>query len=119
MEPGGGLGEGDGDGLGDGEGEALFTLTVTVEVPVFPAASRAVAVMACEPLAREVVSSDLAQLVVPVAVWGVPLSTATTTLETEALSEAEPDTWTAPATVAPCAGVEMDTDGGVVSAHAL
>jgi hypothetical protein len=56
--------EGDGDGLAT---VAFVTPIVRLAVPMFPAASVAIAVKVCVPSADPVVSTESVQLVVPVA----------------------------------------------------
>src|SRR5690348_9678036 len=68
--------------------------------------------MVWAPSVSAVVSSDWAQLAVPVAVMAVPESTWTWTLLIPATLEAEPETVIVPETSAPPAGVEIDTLGG-------
>src|SRR4051794_23523924 len=98
---------------------AFDTVTVTDAVLVLPDASVARVVMVCDPSDSAVVPSAYVQLVVPDAAAHAPPSTATSTRETLASSDAEPLTVTVPLTVAPLAGDEMATDGAVVSATAF
>jgi hypothetical protein len=97
-------------------GELFDTVTVTaVEVVVFPAASRALAVRECEPLATVVVFHEVEYgEVVSSAPSAVP-SRKNCTPATPTLSEAEALTVVVPETVAPEAGEVMLTVGGVVS----
>jgi hypothetical protein len=59
--------------------DPLRTLIVMLAMAVWLLLSVVVAVMVCVPLARLVVSVLADQLLVPVAVWGVPLPTLTWT----------------------------------------
>ena len=97
--------------------DPLLTWIVMLAVAVRLLLSVAVAVIVCVPLARLVVSMPTDQLVVPVAVWGAPLSTLTWTWLMLALpwADAVPATVTVPETVLPLAGWVMLTDGGGIS----
>src|SRR3954471_3409891 len=95
---------------------ALDTVTVrTAEGVRFPAASRARALSVCDPLAAPVVSQ--------VTEYGAAVSSAPSnwpsrrncTPATPTLSDADAETLTWAATVAPAAGAVSDTAGGVVS----
>jgi hypothetical protein len=94
----------------------LFTVTFTAaDVVEFPAASRAIARSVCGPFVAVVVF----QLTVKGAdVSAAPRfepSSVNWTLATPTLSEAVAFTFTGPDTVAPFAGADTDTAGGVVS----
>jgi hypothetical protein len=93
----------------------LFTFTLTLAEVALPDASVAVAVITCEPSARAIVSIEFVQEAAPVARAADPESTFTCTFESEALSEAVPLTVTVPFTLEFDPGVEIVTEGGVVS----
>ena len=99
----------------------LETVTVIVddEVPTFPAASKALETMVCDPFATGVVfqlkESDVAFVFeaatapsIRICIW-----------VTLTLSEAVAVIVTVPDTVAPLAGAVMEVVGGVVSLHPL
>jgi hypothetical protein len=88
-------------------------------VVVFPAASVARAVRVCVPAGTPDVAHDHDHDAVPDARVQDPLSTRTSTLLTDALSAAVPDTETVPATAAPAPGDAKVTVGAVVSATTL
>src|SRR6185295_3566031 len=98
-------------------GGAFDTVTVTVaEVVRLPAASRALAVSWCEPLATAVVFQETEYGDVVSSPPSVAPSTKNCTPATPTLSEAVALTLIVPDTVAPFAGAVMLTVGGVVSA---
>ncbi len=111
VDPGGG------GGGGGGGGALLATVTVTgAEVVLLPAASRAIAVILCEPSLVVVVSKEIEYGAVVSSVLPlVPSSSRNCTPTTPTLSEALAVTVTVPFTVAPLAGAVMLTVGGVVS----
>ena len=84
-------------------------------VDVLPEVSVACAEIVCRPFNIFCVLSENDQLVVPVAVTGVPPSTLICTLATAILSAAVPVIDTVPTRVAPLVGKLMDTVGGVKS----
>ncbi len=110
ADPGGG-------GGGGGGGVLLATVTVTsAEVLLLPAASRAIAVMLCEPSLAVAVFHEIEYgAVVASALPLTPLSSRNCTPTTPTLSEALAVTVTVPFTVAPLAGAVILTVGGVVS----
>ena len=95
----------------------LATVTVTgAEVVLLPAASRAIAVILCEPSLVVVVSKEIEYGAVVSSVLPlVPSSSRNCTPTTPTLSEALAVTLVVPETVAPEAGAVMLTEGGVVS----
>jgi hypothetical protein len=82
----------------------LLTVTVMLAVPTLPPVSVARTFMVCVPFVSELVFMLVVQLVVPVAVWGAPLSTLTCTCAMPTLSVAVPETVTVPETVLLLAG---------------
>jgi hypothetical protein len=106
-------------GVLDAVTSGLLTVTVRAEVFVLFDESVAFAVIVCEPFARRVVFQLKVQLVVPAAETNAPPSIDMATEETETLSDAVPEMDTVPFTVAPEAGFEIATVGGVTSATTL
>ena len=101
-------------------GSELFTVTeIAEEVAVFPAASRARAVRVCEPLDVWVVSQTMEYGAVVSSEPRFTPSKRNCTPKTPTLSEAVAEMLTEePDTVAPFAGDEIETVGGVVSGGA-
>jgi len=95
---------------------ALLTVTATLaEVAVLPAASRTTAVRVWNALVAVVVSQETEYGEVVSSVPRFAPSSLNWTPETATLSEALAETVIVPATVAPEAGEEMETVGGVRS----
>jgi len=92
----------------------LLTVTVIEELDEFPAASLAVAVSVCEPLAAVVVSHGNVYGLEPSVPRDVP-STLRLTEVTPTLSLADTPTLTPPETVAASTGEVTLTVGGVLS----
>src|SRR5216117_237239 len=109
-----------GGGGGGGGGALLATVTVTgAEGVLLPAASRAIAVILCEPsLAVAVFHETEYGAVVASALPLIPSSSRNCTPTTPTLSEALAVTVTVADTVWPLPGEVMLTVGGVVSAAA-
>ena len=98
----------------------LLTVTETAaEVVQFPAASEAVALMLCDPLASVLVSSVAVYGAAAIPAPRVAPSTLNCTDLTPTLSEAEAVNAMLPETVCPAVGALMETVGAVVSATAL
>src|SRR5438552_15067479 len=114
VDPGGG------GGGGGGAGALLATVTVTgAEGVLLPAASRAIAVILCEPsLAVAVFHETEYGAVVASALPLIPSSSRNCTPTTPTLSEALAVTVTVADTVWPLLGEVMLTAGGVVSGAA-
>src|SRR5579863_3271631 len=93
---------------------ALFTDTVTEADPMLLAASKALTVMVCDPLALLALFHEK-EKGEEVAVATAAPSTSSSILVTPTLSEADPCTETLPETLAPETGAVMETVGGVVS----
>src|SRR5213083_31001 len=106
-----------GGGGGGGGGALLATVTVTgAEGVLLPAASRAIAVILCEPsLAVAVFHETEYGAVVASALPLIPSSSRNCTPTTPTLSEALAVTVAVPCTVAPLPGEDTLTVGGVVS----
>ena len=102
---------------GGGGGDVVFdTVTVRCEVAVLPAASRANAVMVCDPLGT---LPDGQLIEYGALVSSAPMlapSTLNCTPTTPTLSDASAAALTDPETVAPAAGLVSATDGAAVSA---
>ena len=102
---------------GGGGGDVVFdTVTVRCEVAVLPAASRANAVMVCDPLGT-LPDGQLTEY--GALVSSAPISAPSTwncTPTTPTLSDASAAALTDPETVAPAAGLVSATDGAAVSA---
>src|SRR5437899_3356374 len=96
---------------------ATVTLTAA-ELAVFPAASRATAVNAWEPLEAVVVFQEVEKGDVVSSAPRLAPSSLNCTPTTPALSEALAETVTVPETIAPEVGAVIETVGGVVSAPA-
>ena len=95
------------------EVEALLTEKLTTElVADNPAESLTLAERVCDPLEKELVLREKDQLVVPEALAKAPPSTETCTEVMVRPSEATPETVVVPETVAPFAGLLIDTVGG-------
>ena len=77
-----------------------------------PAESLTLAERVCDPLEKELVLREKDQLVVPEALAKAPPSTETCTEVMVRPSEATPETVVVPETVAPFAGLLIDTVGG-------
>src|SRR6266516_4013912 len=104
-------------GGGGGGGALLATVTVTVVDSVWlPAASRATAVMVCEPSLTEAVSQGIEYGALMSSAPKLTLSILNCTPTTPTLSEALAVKLVVPETVAPETGDVMLTVGGVVSA---
>src|SRR6266849_8457376 len=100
-----------------GGGGALLTITVTdAEVVRLPAASRATAMMVCEPLAAPVVFQETEYGALVSSAPKLAPSIVNCTPATPTLSEALAETGTVPWIVAPLLGEVTLTVGGVVSA---
>ena len=93
--------------------EPLFTVMFTGElVAELPAELLTLAERVCDPLEKELVLREKDQLVVPEALAKAPPSTETCTEVMVRPSEATPETVVVPETVAPFAGLLIDTVGG-------
>ena len=92
--------------------EPLFTVMLTRElVAELPEESFTFAVSVCAPLERELVLREKDQLEVPEALAKAPPSTESWTEVMARPSEATPETVVVPETVAPFAGLLIETEG--------
>jgi hypothetical protein len=104
-------GGGGGGGGGGGVGE-LLNVTVSVVTTLLPKLSVAWAAIVCAPSGYEAVLREKLHELVPDADWNTPPSMLTLTFVSEApVSEAEPETATAPDTVEPDEGEAIEMVG--------
>lgn len=119
VAPGPGVGVAVGVGVAIGVGVGLARVTAIEAVLMFPAASLAVAVRACEPLETPVVFQVPEYGGVVSSMPRLEPSSFHWTPMTPVSSEAVADIWTEPDMVAPFRGAVMETEGKVMSGRGV